>query len=490
MEHREKIGASEGIRTLDIHLGKVTLYQTELRSLQEARKNYGISAEMQARFFRLFSVLVLAQGPQPRNNRLPSRRRRLTLRRVSSRDFDHGSSARIARGRAANVRIAFAFYLAIASFNGFLRAQESSGPTEWNYDAYRQAYPEQLSRIRTSQSGKKELEPALDFCREGERVAANPAELRERLLAAWRDLLGPSARNSGPLEARVLEEADFPKFTRRKIEYIGDPGEPIRAWLFIPKDAKPKQTPAMLCLHQTARSGKDQCAGIGEIKPELAYGPLLAERGFITLSPDAICFGERYQVGGKFYCHYGDAVRIYRGNAGRSILSKMIDDAMRAVDFLVSMPEVDPRRIGSIGHSHGGYGTLFAMAFDERIQAGVVSCGFTCFRPDPGPARWFRNTALIPRLGGFEGRMEDTPVDFHHLFAAIAPRALFLSVAMKDRIFPNVGDMNWIEPDVRKVYAREKSENRFECYVFDGEHAFTDEARDRAWEFLDRELKR
>ena len=29
------IGASEGIRTLDIHLGKVTLYQTELRSLDQ-----------------------------------------------------------------------------------------------------------------------------------------------------------------------------------------------------------------------------------------------------------------------------------------------------------------------------------------------------------------------------------------------------------------------------------------------------------------------
>jgi hypothetical protein len=28
-------GASEGIRTLDIHLGKVTLYQTELRSRSE-----------------------------------------------------------------------------------------------------------------------------------------------------------------------------------------------------------------------------------------------------------------------------------------------------------------------------------------------------------------------------------------------------------------------------------------------------------------------
>jgi hypothetical protein len=31
----EKIGASEGIRTLDIHVGNVTLYQTELRSLPD-----------------------------------------------------------------------------------------------------------------------------------------------------------------------------------------------------------------------------------------------------------------------------------------------------------------------------------------------------------------------------------------------------------------------------------------------------------------------
>lgn len=49
----EENGASEGIRTLDIHLGKVTLYQTELRSLPKARKNYGNSIEMQALIFRL-----------------------------------------------------------------------------------------------------------------------------------------------------------------------------------------------------------------------------------------------------------------------------------------------------------------------------------------------------------------------------------------------------------------------------------------------------
>lgn len=373
-------------------------------------------------------------------------------------------------------------------FTGTILAQHSPPPTQWDFEEYRKAYPEQVSLLRTSQSGKKELESALDFHIDGKLPAKNNVQVREQLRASWRDLLGPAQRNTSPLQSRVLEEMEFPNYTRKKVEYVGDPGEMIRAWLFIPKVAQEKKTPALLCLHQTVREGKDQTAGL-TTSPELAFAPLLAERGFVTLAPDAICFGERYQVGGSFYCHYGDAVRIYCGDAGRSIMSKMIDDVMRAVDFLESLPEVDKKRIGSVGHSHGGYGTLFAMAFDERIKAGVVSCGFTCFRSDNLPERWYRRTALIPRLGTFENRMEDSPVDFHHLFAAIAPRGLFLSVATKDSIFPKVGDTTWIESDVRKVFEREKSSENFQCYTFDGEHAFTPEARDRAWAFLDKQLK-
>ena len=362
-------------------------------------------------------------------------------------------------------------------------------PQPWNYDAYRTAHPEQVCNIRTSQTGKTNYEPALRFRVEGKKAPKNNEQLRAQILAAWRDLLGPSSRNTGALNAHVLEEKEFPKFIRRKVEYEGDPGEPIRAWLFIPKTTKKPKLPAILCLHQTVRSGKDQTAGVDELKAELEYGPLLAERGFVTLCPDAICFGERYQVGGSFYCHYGDAVRIYQGNAGRSIMSKMVDDAMRAVDYLQSLPEVDKNKIGCIGHSHGGYGTLFAMAFDSRIEAGVVSCGFTTFRWDPTPARWYRNTALIPRLGGFEGHMKDTPIDFHQLFAAISPRALFISAALKDSIFPHLGDTDWIRNDVKTVYTRAHKKDNFELFTFDGGHGFVPDARDRAWAFFDKHLK-
>jgi dienelactone hydrolase len=362
-------------------------------------------------------------------------------------------------------------------------------PTEWNYDVYRKAHPEQVCTIRTLQSGKTNYQSALDFRIEGKKAPKNNEQLRTQILEAWRDLLGPSSRNTGPLNARVLEEKEFPNYIRRKVEYIGDPGEPIHAWLFIPKNTKKHKMPAILCLHQTVRSGKDQTAGVDELKPELEYGPLLAERGYVTLCPDAICFGERYQVGGTFYCHYGDAVRIYQGNAGRSILSKMADDAMRAVDYLQTLPEVDKNKIGCIGHSHGGYGTLFAMAFDPRIKAGVVSCGFTTFRWDPTPARWYRNTALIPRLGGFEGHMQDTPIDFPQLFAAISPHALFISAALKDSIFPHLGDTDWIRSDVGEVYKRAGKIENFELFAFEGGHGFVPEARDRAWTFFDKHLK-
>ena len=143
---------------------------------------------------------------------------------------------------------------------------------------------------------------------------------------------------------------------------------------------------------------------------------------------------------------------------------------------------------GAIGHSLGGHNSVYTAVFDERIKVGVVSCGFTCFRADPTPDRWYRKTALIPRLGGFEGKMNETPIDFHHLFAAMAPRALFISAAMKDSIFPGVGDVNGIRSDVGKIYQEAKTPDAFELYSFDGAHAFTPEARDRAWTFLDKHL--
>ncbi len=64
-----KNGASEGIRTLDVHLGKVMLYQAELHSLPKAWKNYGKRPRLQALFFpaqsriRMLGSSFISSGP-------------------------------------------------------------------------------------------------------------------------------------------------------------------------------------------------------------------------------------------------------------------------------------------------------------------------------------------------------------------------------------------------------------------------------------------
>lgn len=166
-------------------------------------------------------------------------------------------------------------------------------------------------------------------------------------------------------------------------------------------------------------------------------------------------------------------------------MAKMAFDTSRAVDFLERMPEVDSARIGCIGHSHGGYGTLFAMLRDERIRAGVISCGVTPLRTDPTPERWWRRTALIPRLGLYESAMEGTPVDFHQWIALLAPRPVFLSAALNDAIFPNTESLRRLARRARSVYGVYGAVSCLRPWIFHGPHCFPREARTRAYRMLE-----
>src|SRR5665811_330405 len=50
---------------------------------------------------------------------------------------------------------------------------------------------------------------------------------------------------------------------------------------------------------------------------------------------------------------------------------------MRCVDLLTERRDVDPERIGVIGHSLGGHNAIFTAAFDERLKVVVTSSGWT-----------------------------------------------------------------------------------------------------------------
>src|SRR4030095_12197036 len=81
---------------------------------------------------------------------------------------------------------------------------------------------------------------------------------RDRILAGMQLVMGELPKTTGlALGIVKLESEEKPVFTRRKITYLSERGDDVPAYLLIPKTLK-RRAPAMLCLHQTIKVGKDE----------------------------------------------------------------------------------------------------------------------------------------------------------------------------------------------------------------------------------------
>src|SRR5699024_1219318 len=126
---------------------------------------------------------------------------------------------------------------------------------------------------------------------------------------------------------------------------------------------------------------------------------------------------------------------------------KSIFDDMRCVDFLQTRADVDPDRIGVIGHSLGGHNAMFVGAFDTRLKVVVSSCGWTpfhyYFNGDTSAAKenggrlwpWAQQVYMPLIKSKYYLNPDKTPFDFDEVIAAIAPRAFFSSSALYDANF-------------------------------------------------------
>jgi dienelactone hydrolase len=283
----------------------------------------------------------------------------------------------------------------------------------------------------------------------------------------------PGGERRVALALRIEETVDEPKFVRKKVSFDTEPGDRLRAWLFLPKGAK-APAPAMLCLHQTTKIGKDEPAGLGG-KANLHYARELAERGYVTIAPDYPNFGEY-------------PINVY-AMGYESASMKGIWNHMRAVDVLCSLPEVDPERIGVIGHSLGGHNSIFVALFDDRLKAVVTSCGFNAFPYYyEGNIKGWSHAGYMPRLSSVFGLdVKNVPFDFPELIAAIAPRSLFVNAPLKDANFDVKGVKVCLDAARPVFELLGVGENLVAAYP-DAEHDFTRDVRSAAYAFLDRQL--
>ena len=153
-----------------------------------------------------------------------------------------------------------------------------------------------------------------------------------------------------------------------------------------------------------------------------AYGVELAERGYVVIAPDALGFEDRnWSVIAGQAEYYELASRLVRG---QTLLGKVLHDVRIALDYLATRPEVDPSRIGFIGHSYGGRMAIWASAFDERIRASVSNCGCLSYRNSLTRDAGIQMAFCVPGILTL-GDLED-------VLRLVAPRALLIQAAGGD----------------------------------------------------------
>ncbi len=180
-----------------------------------------------------------------------------------------------------------------------------------------------------------------------------------------------------PLNPQVVGTVARKGYRVEKIIFESQPKHYVTGLLFLP-DAKrfPAPYPGVLvpCGHAFEAKGYDAYQSVGA---------LLALNGMVAFVFDPIDQGERGQYMGKdgwpklWGIDAHTQVGICSIPLGRNTALFEIWDGMRAIDYLQSRPEVDPKRIGCTGNSGGATQTAFLMALDDRIHAAAPSCYLT-----------------------------------------------------------------------------------------------------------------
>lgn len=203
------------------------------------------------------------------------------------------------------------------------------------------------------------------------------AAYQQRQRQFFLDQLGELPERT-PLNAKSVGKQDRDGYRIEKVLFESQPRHYVTAILYLPNGRPPYPGVLVPCGHSANGKARD----LYQRMPIL-----LAKNGMAALCYDPIDQGERHQLldpQGKpripastmGHCLTGVGAVLL----GRNTATYRIWDGLRAIDYLVSRPEVDAKRIGCTGISGGGTMTSYLMALDDRIQAAAPGCYLTTFR--------------------------------------------------------------------------------------------------------------
>ena len=254
-------------------------------------------------------------------------------------------------------------------------------------------------------------------------------------------LLGRLPPRDRKVGARLLSTEDRGSYTLEKLVLDLNGEEPAPAYFARPK-GRSGRLPTVLFNHSHGGGytiGKTEFIAGREYMGKPPYAEFLTSLGYNALCFDAWIFGER---AGRTELDFFKET-LWKG---RVLWGMMVYDALKAVDYLVTRPDVDTQRLATLGMSMGSSTAQWVGALDPRLKVVVDICCLTDWH-------------TLVEVGGLKGHgiYYYVPDLLNHfttsqLNALIAPRAHLSLAGNLDALTPVAG-LEKIDRDLRNVYA-------------------------------------
>ncbi|MEO8961975.1 MAG: hypothetical protein ABI325_08845, partial [Ginsengibacter sp.] len=262
--------------------------------------------------------------------------------------------------------------------------------------------------------------------------------------------------SGNPLNPHYYQKIEHDNYSVQTVSIETYPGYFLVGDLYEPKGKGP--FPVILTPHGHFAFGRFNNDSINSIPGRCIN---FAMQGYVVFSYDMVGYNDTRQVSHAFA---NDSIsRLYSIN----LLGLQLRNSIRALDFLLSLPDIDAQRVGITGASGGGTQTFLLTAVDDRFQASA-------------PVNMVSNNMQGGDLcEGAPGlRINTFNVEFS---AMAAPKPLLLISDTYDWTF---NTRNTIMPMVKSIYSLYNAADKLKNEHFDYEHNFNKSSREATYEFF------
>lgn len=294
--------------------------------------------------------------------------------------------------------------------------------------------------------------------------------MREQRRREMLDMLGlDPLPGRTPLNVQITGKIEQPEYTIEKIAFESLPKVYVTANLYIPKKREgPLPTVIYVCGHAYSPHGS---------KAVYQRHPItLAKHGYVSMILDPI------QIAETFALHHG----VYNNEMydwytrGYTPAGVEVWNAIRAMDYLETRPEVDENRFAITGRSGGAAMSWFTAAVDERIKVAVPVMGISTYAANVADDTQSRHCDCMFVINTYLH-------DMLHQGALIAPRPLYMMHGRQDLLFPVAGYKEF-EQRVGDLYASYGAPDAFKNLEVDTGHEDSDLLRAESVKWFDKYL--